>query len=106
MTINYAGLVVLIIGILFLMMAIIDPSKFIVYKMLNARSEMCVGEGNGRYFMMAYSVVMIVFGVLLMLRVFGKQEEEHEDWRRLALLKDVYDSCFGTYFFVRSLYSV
>ena len=79
MTINYAGLVVLIIGILFLMMAIIDPSKFIVYKMLNARSEMYVGEGNGRYFMMAYSVVMMVFGVLLMLRVFGKQEEEHED---------------------------
>ena len=78
MTINYIGLVVLIIGGLFLLMAIIQPKNFIVYKGLIARSELCWGEGNGPKFMMAYSLMMIVFGALLMFRVFGKQEEKED----------------------------
>jgi hypothetical protein len=76
MTINYAGLAVLIIGGLFLLMAIVQPKNFIVYRGLIARHEWCWGEGNGARFMMAYSVMMIVFGMLLMLRVFGKHEEK------------------------------
>ena len=79
MTINYAGLAVLIIGGLFLLMAIAQPKNFIVYRGLIARHELCWGEGNGANFMMAYSVMMIVFGTLLMLRVFGKQDEEKEE---------------------------
>ena len=79
MTINYIGLVIIIIGVVFLMISIIQPKEFIIYKVLNQKSEMCWGEGNGPKFMLAYSVLMIVFGVLLMLRVFGKQEEIKED---------------------------
>ena len=74
MTINYIGLVIVIIGGLFLLMAIVQPKNFIVYKGLIARSELCWGEGNGPKFMAAYSLMMIVFGALLMFRVFGKQE--------------------------------
>ena len=78
MTINYSGLAVLIIGGLFLLMAIIQPKNFIVYKGLIARSELCWGEGNGPKVMMAYSLMMIVFGALLMFRVFGEHEEKED----------------------------
>ena len=74
MTINYSGLAVLIIGGLFLLMAVIQPKNFIVYKVLIARSERCWGEENAPKVMMAYSLMMIVYGALLMFRVFGKQE--------------------------------
>ena len=46
MTINYIGLVILIIGALFLVMSIMKPEHFIVYKMLKARSAKCWGEDN------------------------------------------------------------
>lgn len=75
MTINYWGLVVSVVGSLFLAMAVIQPENFIVYRMLKARSTLCVGEGNEAKYMMAYSVVMMVFGFLVMFRVLGKQEE-------------------------------
>ena len=78
MTINYIGLVILIIGGLFLLMAIAQPKNFIVYKGLIARSEVCWGEGNGPKVMAAYSLMMIVFGLLLMFRVFGKQDEKED----------------------------
>ena len=78
MTINYIGLAILIIGGLFLLMAIIQPKKFIVYKGLIAKSELFWGEGNGPKVMMAYSLMMIVFGALLMFRVFGKQEDKED----------------------------
>ena len=79
MSINSIGIVILIIGLLFLTMAVIQPKKFIVYRALIARSEVCWGEGNGPKFMMVYSMMMIVFGALLMFRVFGKQDEVKED---------------------------
>ena len=78
MTINYIGLVILIIGGLFLLMVIAQPKKIIVYKGLIARSEVCWGEGNGPKVMAAYSLMMIVFGLLLMFRVFGKQDEKED----------------------------
>lgn len=74
MAINYIGLVVLIIGAIFFAMAVVQPENFIVYKMLKARSTPCVGEGSEAKFMAEYSVVMMIFGGMLMFRVFGEQE--------------------------------
>ena len=79
MTINYIGLVILIIGALFLAMSITKPDNFFVYKMLKARSAMCCGEDNAPKVIMTYSLMMMIFGLLLMLRVFGKQEIDKED---------------------------
>jgi hypothetical protein len=78
MTINYIGLVIIIIGGFFLLMAIVQPKNFIMYKGLIARSELCWGEGNGPKFMMAYSLIMMVFGTLLMFRVIGQPKEKEE----------------------------
>lgn len=75
MTINIAGLVVLVIGAIFLAIAIVNPRDFIVYKLLVGRATPCAGEGNERKWIAAYSVIMMVFGLLLMLRVFGKKDE-------------------------------
>ena len=72
MTFNYIGLVILIIGALFFAMSITQPDNFIIYKMLKARSAMCCGEENASKVIMTYSLMMIIFGLLLMLRVFGK----------------------------------
>ena len=79
MTFNYIGLVILIIGALFFAMSITQPDNFIIYKMLKARSAMCCGEENASKVIMTYSLMMIIFGLLLMLRVFGKQEIDKED---------------------------
>ena len=79
MTFNYIGLVILIIGALFLAMSITKPDNFFVYKMLKARSSLCCGEENASKVIMTYSVMMIIFGLLLMLRVFGKQEIDKEN---------------------------
>eukprot|EP00578_Thalassiosira_sp_NH16_P006149 CAMPEP_0181118560 /NCGR_PEP_ID=MMETSP1071-20121207/23144_1 /TAXON_ID=35127 /ORGANISM="Thalassiosira sp., Strain NH16" /LENGTH=77 /DNA_ID=CAMNT_0023203069 /DNA_START=89 /DNA_END=322 /DNA_ORIENTATION=+ len=76
MTINYIGLAILIIGAAFLAMAVIQPDSFFFYKILKARSTPCVGEGNEAKYMAAYSIMMMIFGLLLMLRVFGKQTGE------------------------------
>ena len=78
MTFNYIGLVILIIGALFFAMSITQPDNFIIYKMLKARS-LCCGEENASKVIMTYSLMMIIFGLLLMLRVFGKQEIDKED---------------------------
>ena len=79
MTLNYIGLAILIIGVIFFSMAVWQPENFMVYKLLKARSTPCVGEGNEAKYMAAYSLLMIIFGTLLMFRVFGKQEEEKVD---------------------------
>ena len=60
-------------------MAVVQPKKFIIYRALIAKSELCWGEGTGPKFMMVYSMMMIVFGALLTFRVFGKQDEVKED---------------------------
>ena len=78
MTLNYIGLVILLSGVLFLAIAVIQPEKFIVYKILKARSTVCFGD-NAKWMLMAYGVMIIVFGLLLMLRVFGKQQIDTED---------------------------
>eukprot|EP00585_Thalassiosira_rotula_P025345 CAMPEP_0196239686 /NCGR_PEP_ID=MMETSP0913-20130531/11350_1 /TAXON_ID=49265 /ORGANISM="Thalassiosira rotula, Strain GSO102" /LENGTH=77 /DNA_ID=CAMNT_0041521707 /DNA_START=172 /DNA_END=405 /DNA_ORIENTATION=- len=74
MTVNYIGLILIIIGALFFAMAIIQPENFIVYKLFKARSTPCVGEGNEAKYMMAYSTMMIVFGFLVLFRVIGRQD--------------------------------
>jgi hypothetical protein len=74
---NYIGLVIFIIGGLLLLMAIAQPKNFIVYQCLIARSEVCC-EGSGPKVMAANSLMMIVIGLLLMFRVFGKQEEKED----------------------------
>ena len=76
---NYIGLVILIIGALFFAMSIMKPEHFIVYKMLKAKSAICCGEDDAPKVIMTYSLMMIIFGLLLMLRVFGKQEIDKED---------------------------
>ena len=76
MSINYIGLVILVIGLCFLVMSILQPEEFIIYKALKSRSQLCWGEENAAKWMIAYSVMMVVFGALLMFRVFGEQEKE------------------------------
>ena len=61
---------------MFFAMALVQPESFFLYKMLKARATHCVGDGNEAKYIAAYSVVMMIFGLLLMLRVFGKQEKE------------------------------
>jgi hypothetical protein len=76
---NYNGLVILIIGALFLAMSITKPDNFFVYKVLKSKSALCYGEENAPKVMMAYSLMLMIFGLLLMLRVFGKQEIDKEN---------------------------
>lgn len=73
MGINYAGLVVLVIGALFLVMAVVQPD-ICLYRSLKSKSSLCVGEEASARFVMAYSLLMVIFGTLLTFRVFGKQE--------------------------------
>jgi len=70
---NYIGLVILIIGALFLAMSITKPDNFFVYKMLKSISALCWGQDNAPK-VMAYSLMMMIFGLLLMLRVFGNRK--------------------------------
>mmetsp|Transcript_30945 Transcript_30945/g.65283 ORF Transcript_30945/g.65283 Transcript_30945/m.65283 type:complete len:103 (+) Transcript_30945:140-448(+) len=79
MEINISGLVILIIGALFLLLATFHPENFFVYKLLKGRAAVCVGDENARVLIAGYSVVMMIFGLLLMLRVFGKQVDDGED---------------------------
>ncbi len=79
MEINIIGLVLLIIGALFLLLAAFHPENFFVYKLLKGRATPCVGEENARVFIAGYSVLIMVFGLLLMLRVFGKQVDDGAD---------------------------
>ena len=74
MAINYIGLLVLIIGLLFFALAVVQPEKFIIYRILKARATPCVGEGNEYKWIAVYSIAMVVFGGLLMFRVFGAQD--------------------------------
>ena len=75
MGVNYIGLVIVVIGALFAAMALLKPEHFIVYKMLKAKAA-CVGEGNEWKWILTYSIMMMIFGALMMFRVFGKQDKE------------------------------
>ena len=76
MGLNYIGLAILTIGALFATMAVLQPENFIVYKMLKARATPCAGEGNEWKWILTYSLMVVIFGALLMFRVFGKQEKD------------------------------
>ena len=76
MEINPAGLAVLIIGVLFLSMAIINPQNFVVYKLMVGKATPCVGEGNERKWIACYSTAMIVMGSLVTFGVFKNLKGE------------------------------
>ena len=70
MAINIGGLAVLLVGALFLALAVIQPEHFFLYQILVARARPCC-EGNERRWIFVYSIMMVAFGALVMLGVIG-----------------------------------
>jgi len=68
--INVIGIIILVFGALNLGMVLLSPDNFCLYKVLAARARLCVGTGSERKFIAAYSVIIIVVGTLIMLRLF------------------------------------
>jgi len=67
---NVIGMIILVLGALNLGMVLLSPDNFCLYSVLAARARPCVGTGNERKFIAEYSVMMLVVGTLIMLRVF------------------------------------
>ena len=79
MAINIGGLAVLLVGALFLALAVIQPEHFFLYQILVARARPCCGEGTERRWIFVYSIMMVIFGALVMLGVIpGKGDAEDE----------------------------
>lgn len=83
MALNIAGLVVVIIGSLFLFLAIFELKSNPLYRLLVHRASWCVGcgdddqekkEARARVWIATYSTLMIIFGALVMEGVFVERK--------------------------------
>ena len=81
MALNIAGLVVVIVGCLFLLLALAEAKNNPVYRLLVQRAICCVGcgdadqeknEARARIWIATYSTLMIVFGALVMAGVLER----------------------------------
>jgi hypothetical protein len=99
---SIVGIAVLVVGILFFSLAVIQPENFVVYEILKGAlviepciftfgahkvsfvlgkilaRAMCVEKQNRRYYIMGYSTLMIVMGMLLFIGVIGKHGEKED----------------------------
>ncbi|KAL3795346.1 hypothetical protein HJC23_009519 [Cyclotella cryptica] len=71
------GIAVLVVGALFMALAIFQPENSCIVTVLKARAG-CIKPEHRRSFIMTYSFIMMIFGVLLIVGVIGKKDQEEE----------------------------